>query len=188
MASALLFPGILAAAGRNPHVRWPATRVALVYMVFFELMGLVLPLFSAEPKLAPILNRVTHMVPPMFPLLLAVPALGMDAVLQWGGRGRGWRRDLLLAIGCGVAFVAIFTPVQWHFSEFLLGASADNAFFHGHGRYFGYGASMGPFRFEHWLKRDPVVDVASWIRATGVASASAWVGILFGNFLAKVRR
>lgn len=188
VASALLFPGILASAGRNTSVRWPATRVAMVYLFLFELLGLVLPLFPAEPKLAPVLNRVTHMVPPMFPLLLFVPALGMDWVLRRVGPGMGWRRDLVAAVGCGLAFVALYVPTQWYFAEFLLGPGADNAFFHGHGRYFGYRASPGAFRFEFWRRGDATIGMQSLLLGSLLATASAWLGIAASNFLAKVRR
>ena len=188
IASALLFPGILASAGRCPSVKWPATRVALVYLVLFQCLGLVLPLFPAEPKLAPVLNRVTHMVPPMFPLLLFVPALGMDWVLRRAGQGQGWRRDMLAALGCGIVFVALYSPTQWYFAEFLLGPGADNAFFHGHGRYFGYGASPGAFRFEFWRRGEVMMGWSSLLWGTFLAAASSWIGISASNFMAKVRR
>ena len=61
----------LAVAGR---ISWPATRAAAVYLVLQGLMTWILPLFPAQPKLAPIFHPVTHMVPPAFPLLLIFPA------------------------------------------------------------------------------------------------------------------
>ncbi len=187
-ASALLFPGILASAARNSYTKWPATQVALAYFLLFELMGLVLPLFPAEPKLAPILTRVTHMVPPMFPLLLFVPAIGMDWVYSRCGRGGGWKRDIAVAALCGIAFITLYIPTQWYASKFLLSPLADNTFFHGHGRYFGYRASPGNFRFEFWNRREPPIQFQTWVWGTTLAAASSWIGISIGNFLARIRR
>ena len=65
----------MARAGRTS---WPATRMAGLYLLIVCLMIWILPLFPAEPRLAPIFNHITHMVPPPFPLLLVVPALAID--------------------------------------------------------------------------------------------------------------
>src|SRR2546428_11401718 len=64
--AALMFPFRLAALGYAGRVSWPATRVAAVYIGVECLMIWVLPLFPAQPRLAPIFNPVTHMVPPAF--------------------------------------------------------------------------------------------------------------------------
>ena len=124
----------------------------------------------------------------MFPLLLFVPAMGIDWVLGRVGRGLGWRRDVLAMLGCAAVFVMLYVPTQWLFSDFLLGSGADNAFFHGHGRYFGYRASMGSFRYEFWRRGDTVMGVRSLGWGVVLAAGSSWIGILIGNFLAKVRR
>ena len=73
--ASITFPLYLVAAGQASQLRWPATTVAAVYMGLVLFMCWMLPLFSAEPKLAPIYNPVTRMVPPAFPLLLFVPGL-----------------------------------------------------------------------------------------------------------------
>src|SRR5207244_11137823 len=72
----------LSCAGRIP---WPATRVAAVYMIFMCVMDWILMQFPAQPKLAPIFNPVTHMVPLPFPLLLIFPALAIDFILRKAG-------------------------------------------------------------------------------------------------------
>src|SRR5258708_4259151 len=51
-------------------------------MAIYIVLILVLPLFPAHPKLAPIYHPVDHMVAPAFPLLLIVPAAAIDA-LGW---------------------------------------------------------------------------------------------------------
>ncbi len=64
----------------------------------------ILQLFPARPKLAPIYNAVTHMVPPHFPLLLVIPALAVDLVLR--RRTQSSSNDWIRAALSGVAFVA----------------------------------------------------------------------------------
>src|SRR5690606_17882495 len=69
-ACAIAFPAVLIAAARAADIRWPAAATAGVYMGVTLTLMWILPLFPAEPRLAPISIQVTHMVPPSFPLLL----------------------------------------------------------------------------------------------------------------------
>ena len=68
MISAGVYPLVLFSVGRAGLIRWPATWAALVYTGVTLIMMWVLPLFPAEPLLAPILRDVDAMVPPEFPL------------------------------------------------------------------------------------------------------------------------
>src|SRR6184192_4369759 len=83
-------PLLLVAAGRGVRLRWSATVAASAYMAFSFVLIWVLQLFPATPKLAPVFNPVTHMVPPPFPLLLVVPAAAIDLLLRRAGRNRDW--------------------------------------------------------------------------------------------------
>jgi hypothetical protein len=123
VAGVLIIP--LVAAGVAGRMRWAATATALTYSAVLLAMHFVLPLFPAEPKLAPVYFQVTRMVPPQFPLLLVVPALFIDAILR---RWR-WSRSWLLAATLSVAFVLSFVLVQWPFAEFLQSEHARNAIF-----------------------------------------------------------
>ena len=76
------FPLLLLLAARASKVRAGATIAAATYMLIYIGMILVLPLFPAHPKLAPVYHPVDHMVPPAFPLLLIVPAVAID-VISW---------------------------------------------------------------------------------------------------------
>lgn len=75
----------------------------------------VLPLFPAEPLLSPIYNFITHMQPYHFPVLLIVPAIGIDLVLMRSKKMNKWLLAGLLA----VFFLILFVPAQWYFAEFL---------------------------------------------------------------------
>src|SRR5690348_16184492 len=88
----------------------------------------ILALFPAHPKLAPIFNPITHMVDLPFPLLLIFPALAIDLVLLKMGN-TGWLKRILIASLLGTVFLAVFVPVQWFFSKFLISTHAENWFF-----------------------------------------------------------
>lgn len=186
LASAAMYPAFLCGMVRQGSIRFPATVVAFVYAVISMTMIWILPLFEAEPKLAPIFNPITHMVPPAFPLLLVVPALAIDLYGAWMRRWRGWVGDGLLALGCAALFVAVFSPVQWWFSGFLVSPAADNPFFAGN-HFFSY-ASRPEWRGRFWrMERDPVTMATfGWMSLIAVASAA--LGVIAGRFHSSVRR
>ena len=89
------FPLLLVLASRASRARAGATIAAATYMVLYIAMILVLPLFPAHPKLAPIYHPVDHMVPPAFPLLLIFPAAAIDGIFWLLARGRAPDRGAL---------------------------------------------------------------------------------------------
>lgn len=187
LASAAFYPAFLCASARLRVIPMAATVTAFLYAGVLASMVWILPLFPGEPKLAPIYNRVTQMVPPAFPLLLFLPAAGIDLWHALLRERRGWGWGGLRWLGSGAFFVAIFLPAQWFFSRFLISPAADNAFFGG-GRFFSYAARAGEWRREFWdLDGDPFTAGAlPWM--FGLALASAAVGHLVGAFLSRVRR
>ncbi len=117
---------LFAVAGSAGNDRWATTKVAAVYMLFWQTMNLILPLFPAEPKLGPVYYRVTHFVPSWFPFLLVIPGLAVDLWLQRASQLRAW-----LAGGvAGLIFMAAFLAAQWPFANFLLSPAARNWFFY----------------------------------------------------------
>jgi hypothetical protein len=182
----------LVALGVAGRITWPATRAAAVYIVLQGMMTWILPLFPAHPKLAPIFHPITHMVPPAFPLLLIFPAFAIDLVLRKTGTGwSGWRRAGL-AVALGACFAVVFIACQWLFSEFLLTPSAENWFFAGN-RYWGYASTPGKFAGKFWgvVPGQPHFNpftgsAAAWSWA--LASGGAWIGLLWGGWMRKVRR
>jgi hypothetical protein len=182
----------LVALGVAGRISWPATRAAAVYLALQGVMTWILPLFPAQPKLAPIFHPVTHMVPPAFPLLLIFPAFAIDLVLrQTGVRGSGWRR-FALGLTLGAAFVAAFSTAQWFFSEFLLTPSADNWFFVGN-RYWGYDSAPGSMagKFWHVTAGAPhfnPFDGSAILLSLALAGFGAWLGLVWGGWMKEVRR
>lgn len=189
--SAVLFPLIMVSTARASTLRWPALVSAAVYMGTYLFMLWVLPLFHAQPKLAPIYNPITHMVPLPFPLLMIVPALAIDLIMQrlkpQLEAGRAWWFEWVAALGIAVVFVGVLVPVQWYFSEFLISPAAENWFFGGQ-RVWSYTANVGSWTREFWrLDRDPL----TW-RAVGWAVLIAWVsvriGLWRGEWMRQVKR
>ena len=175
-------PLLLVAAGRGIRLRWPATTAAACYMAFSLAMIWILQLAPATPKLAPVFNPVTHLIPPPFPLLLIVPALAIDVSMRSVGRDRDWRLSLLL----GVSFLATFFVTQWFFTEFLLGPHARNYFF-GVDQW-DYSSRLGPWRYRFWrADTNPVTPMTVAIAAL-IAVVSARLGLWWGSWMARLRR
>lgn len=180
IACCVVFPLVLAAAGRAGRLRWPTTSAAAVYMLMFMASIWILPLFHAQPMLGPIYNPVDHMVPPSFPVLLVVPALAMDVLLARFGRHRDW----LLTVALAVAFLGVLLAVQWFFSAFLMSPAAENWFF-GSDRNWGYNNQPGEWRFEYWGEPLSLMGLAA---ALAAALLSTRLGLWWGSWMARVRR
>ncbi|HKQ39326.1 MAG TPA: hypothetical protein VJ063_14705 [Verrucomicrobiae bacterium] len=188
-----MFPFLLLIPARVANIRWAATIAASIYTALTLFMVWVLPLFPAQPKLAPIYNPVTHMVPPPFPLLILVPAIAIDVLmLVWGRKLTAYRRwkalfmDWLLAMAIGILFIGLMLAVQWPFSKFLLSSASDNWFFAGN-RVWPYYSRLGDWTHQFWTWKQPF-SLRGLAVAGGVAIISARVGLWCGRWMLKVRR
>ena len=184
-----LIPLILVMAARASSVRMPATIAAAGYMAVYIFMILALPLFPAEPKLAPVYHKVTHMVPPAFPMLLIVPAAAID-LLEWIGRKKlpaRWWRDWILSFFFAAAFLGLMVLVHWHFSAFLLSDAADNRFFarDGHWPYF---AQPGDWMNTFWNRDKDPITAGNLGKAFLRAFAASRLALWLGNYLLKLKR
>ena len=190
LLTALFIPAFLTALARPavPRRRWPATTIATLYMALVLALIWTLQLFPAEPRLAPIFNPVTRMVPPPFPLLLVVPAVAVDL---WLARFRG--SDWVRAPAIGVSYVALMVAAHWIWSDFLLSPAARNPVFAAD--LWDYNIQPGPWRYEYWtLQRNAAGawDAAAFLRgvalAAGAATVSARLGLWIGRGMARVQR
>jgi hypothetical protein len=187
-ALAMPVPLVLVAGARASRLRWPATTAAAIYAGIVLLIMWTLQLFPATPKLAPIYNPVTHMVPPPFPLLLVVPALGIDLLMKrWRTRS-----DWLLALAIAVVFVFVLAAVNWKWADFLLSPHARNFFFASD--QWDYNQPIGAWRYRFWNLDGPNRTFAlapfllGMARATLYATISARIGLWLGRGLARVQR
>ncbi len=178
-------PAILAALAIASERRWASTIITSVYSLFAVAFLWLLPLFPAEPKLGPVYREVTHFIPWEFPLLLIVPALVLDLILQRTG---GWR-PLVRAVTGGLAFFAAFVAVQWPFASFMLTPSARNWFFGGAYLDFATPPRSPLARFEFFYREpDPSQFWRVMLIAAVVSCFMMWIGLHGGRAMRQVRR
>jgi len=183
LVTAATLPVLLVGISRATRERWGATGASAVYMGLMLTMIWTLQLFPAQPMLAPILRQITHMVPPSFPLLLVVPALLIDLIVNRISSESSRVRAICLAALAGLFFIGGLGFVQWPFAEFLLSDNARNFFFAAD--QWDYNSPPGMFQYEFW-GRQLTAGAASWISV--IACFSAVVGLLWGNWMRRVRR
>lgn len=185
--SCAIYPLYLVAAARASKVRWAATGAALVYMGVMLAMIWILPLFKAQPLLAPIYNPVERMVPPSFPLLLVVPGFVIDLIMGRIGQPRGFWRDWLLAIALGAGFLFAFMAVQYSFAGFLISPAADNWFFAGN-RWIPYFIKPGDWQFRFWDTEKDGLTAAGIGVALALGIFKARIALAVGAWMSKVQR
>ena len=178
-------PAILAALSIASERRWASTIITSVYSAFALGFLWLLPLFPAEPKLGPVYREVTHFIPWEFPLLLIVPAVVLDVILQRTG---GWR-PLVRAVAGGLAFFAVFVMVQWPFASFVLTSSARNWFFGGGYLDFATPPRSPLARFEFFYREpDPSQFWRLMLIAAAMSCFMMWIGLHGGRAMRTVRR
>lgn len=184
-AVAVVVPVVFAAfAGISEH-RWARTIVAGVYTAYAMEMLWIFPLFPATPKLGPVYQRITHMVPMEFPLLVIVPALLLDLVET---RTAGWKK-WPKAAAFGAIFLAAFLAVQWPFAIFLVSPASSNWFFGT--KYFAYFALPNGFDVRHLFVPIDYAAFGFWrIMAEAVLFAilSSRLGTAAGEWVRAIRR
>jgi hypothetical protein len=184
IAIALALPVFLVALAEAAQVSWAATKISLFYVLFWNGMNWILPLFPGEPKLGPVLNPVTHFVPSFFSILLVFPALAVDWILD---RFRD-RAHFFRAATAASAFTAILVAVQWHFGTFLLSPYGRNWFFYAH--MFDYRAGERSFQRRFlFLPWQGAVEFSAQIAIAAIITiVTMWLGLRWADWLRKVRR
>jgi hypothetical protein len=176
---------LLPAFSRALRMKWGMTAIAAGYFLISGASNWILQLFPAEPKLGPILTHTTHFQPGQFPLLIIVPALVMDRVMQ-RSKANDWGKAFLLSI----SFVIILVAVQYPLSGFLQeSAAARHWFFGGQSWYFGLSPD-NPFRYKF-----RPTEIASWpvlARGLGIAILTgmlcARLSLRWGRWMQSIQR
>jgi hypothetical protein len=178
----------LAIATRASRGRWGATCASAIYMLIVCAMIWILPLFKAQPLLAPIYLQLDHMAPPVFPFLLIAPAIFIDLVHQRIGQRRTFWNDWACAVALGATFLFVFIVVQWNFSAFLLSNSAKNWFFAG-GRQWPYFIEVNEWRGRFWGRGGgDWLNFGTAMIALAVAIFKARIGLAVGKWMSHVQR
>ena len=184
-----VLPLYIVAIARASRLRWGATVSAAIYMAVMMLQGWLLPLFAAQPRLGPIYVNVTHMVPMTFPLLLVLPAVAVDLLLQRfdtpeATSARRWGLAALIA----VAFLAVLIAVQWPFSAFMLSKPSHNWFFFGDN----WSYAMTATTYHRRGLFIPGAPAAAWASGLLIALVAGTVasrlGLAWGGWMRKVQR
>ena len=183
-AVAIAIPAVLIAPGWASGWKWGCTAVAGIYTVILCAFEWILPLFPATPKLGPVYQHITHLVPLHFPLLLIVPAVALD--LWWRGKDE-WGR-WKLALVSGPALMATFMAAEWPFASFLMTPAARGRIF-GMG-YFAYfdpaGILYDPYKFS---ATEPVGKFVRLMVISVVGSVvTARLGFAWGDWMRRMKR
>jgi hypothetical protein len=178
-------PLILVALARASGYRWGATAVAAVYTVIQLVQLWGLPLFPATPKLGPVFTNVTHMIPLEFPVLIIIPALVIDFLLNRYAHKNKW----LLAVMLGAAYLVVMLLVHWPLGDFLIAPAARNWVFGQN--YFSYGVPPSEYHFQFEFV-DREATFALFLRGISIAFViailSSRVGLAAGDALRRLRR
>jgi hypothetical protein len=184
LAVAIAVPAVLIAPAWGSQWRWGCTAVAGIYTAILLAFEWILPLFPAEPKLGPVYQHITHLVPLHFPLLLIVPGVLLD--LLWR-KTEDWGR-WKLALVSGPLFVLSFLAAQWPFADFLMSPAARNRIF-GMG-YFAYfdpaNVLYNPYEFQN-------IEASGrfWMllgMAIVFSVIAARLGLAWGDWMRRMRR
>ena len=184
IAMGIAVPLIFAILSQASRYKWAATSTAAIYMIMVIGEILILPLFPAQPKLGPVFNPVTHLVPAKFPILIIIPALALDLLWQKARAWKPWK----IALVSGFLFIAMLTIVEWPFASFLLSKASENRFF---GTiYFDYNSRPDGYdRLRQFFEPDNgAVLYLGLLRAAIYASISTWIGLSFGRWMRGVQR
>jgi hypothetical protein len=181
------FPIVLLGISCISKSRWPMTTMAAIYMGLFIFFLWMYPLFPATPKLGPVYQHITHMVPLWFPMLLIFPAFALDLLReQYGEQWGSWHS----AIIAGVVYLAVFIAAQWPFADFLMSPAARNWVFGT--TYFGYNEPANllynPYVFNTHLDKTTAAFAYGMSAAFVKAIIACGIGLWLGNALRKVQR
>lgn len=181
---AALPPIVLALGSRLTGYKYAATAIAGFFMIFRIGLILVLPLFSAEPKLGPVFQHVTQFIPPEFPILFVVPAFALDLLWQ---RTKNWNAWGTAALS-GLIWVGCLILVEWPFASFLQTPAAGNWFFGTN--YLFYGLPPQSFLARHLFHLTETPSQfwrgASFAALAGILSVR--MGFARGEWLGKIKR
>jgi hypothetical protein len=182
LAVALAIPASLIATGRASRHRWGCTLVGAVYMGIIIASIWLLPLIPALPKTGPVYQKVTHLIPAQFPLLLIVPGFVADLLLQRLESRSSWIKALLI----GPAFVLGLIAVQWPFADFLMSPASRNWIF-GTTYLPYYEPASNPYQFRV-RESTTAAFVLTMAAALVVSVLTTRFGLAWGDWMRRLRR
>lgn len=180
ISCALILPFSLLLIDAVMDSRWAATVSAALYMVAIVVLMQVIQLFPAKPLFGPVFHRITHFLPPSFPLVLVVPALA-TSLTAWALRGRA--RALVYGAS-GLAFVVAFLATNAAMGALLVSPLGANRFFMGDNP----GTAFAPRYLPIFMLGFNAASVVWVAAAVVIASVSCSLGAATGRWLRTVVR
>ena len=178
-------PVWMAMIGRAADSRWAATIMTGMFSAVHLAFDWILPLFPAQPKLGPVYQQITHLVPPDFPLLLIFGAIAFDLARHYIGTWNKWTQSAIL----GAVFFATFVMVQWPFADFLNSPAARNRFFVANNYpYFVPSSSPWVQSIYFATEKTPGEFATKMFFALVMAILTTRLGFAWGDWLRKIKR
>jgi hypothetical protein len=185
LAVALAIPWWLIACGWGSADKWGCTIMAAVYTAAGLATEWLMPLIHSQAKLGPVYHNVTHLIPVGFPLLLIVPAVVADLLLQRLKQRSSW----IKAAWVGPAFMLSFFAVQWPFAGFLISAASRNWIFGT--AYFAFSDPAG-FLYDPYKFIVAEKTLSAFLLMLALALVASIVttrfGLAWGDWMRRVRR
>lgn len=177
---------ILEGIGRASEHRWPRTIMTGLYTVLFLLALWVFPLFPGEPKLGPVYQPVSHMVPLHFPVLILAPAFVLDLTFPLIRSMGKWTQAAIQ----GTVFLVVILAVSWPLGTFLVYSPAARTWLFGTQEFaFFLNPSLPSIRnvFHAWEStRTQFLSIFGLAFLSGILGTR--IGIAWSGFLTRLRR
>ena len=190
--SSIVYGFLLVAFKFPSKYKFSATYITIFYMLHRMLIVWILPLFKAQPMLAPIYREVDYFVAPYFPVLLVFPALIIDFIYPKITLFKKIYKSIILTLCiCCSIFV-----VQWYFSIFLLSDYAKNWFFRS-GQNIPYFVPVGPwegqfFQYDFTPLGKKIflgkMSILNFLYICLNTLISVYLAYGFSNWLKKIKR
>ncbi|MGB8541578.1 MAG: hypothetical protein WCD49_08070 [Candidatus Acidiferrales bacterium] len=165
--------------------RWAATIMTAMFTALHLCFVWGFPLVPAEPKLGPVYQHITHLVPPDFPMLLIIPAIIFDLLRRRTADWSRWKQAATL----GAAFLVSFVAVQWPFANFLMSPASRNGIFQTD-NYPYFVPSTSPWVRNLYIPTEHS-PAQFWMRmliALGVSILMVRIGMAWGEWMRRIRR
>jgi hypothetical protein len=188
-AMCVVFPIALFGIAWGSARPWAFTIITAIYTAVMLAFEWILPLFPAQPKLGPVYQHVTHLIPLRFPLLLIVPAVVLDLLWRKIGRWDWWGSRWAQAAMGGPVFLVSLIAAQWPFATFLMTPAARNWFFGMN--YFAYFDPANYLYDPYAFSRGEKTLAQFWgvlASAFVISIITTRLGLAWGDWMRRIRR
>jgi hypothetical protein len=180
------FPFILMAAGRASGMKWGITYLTIIFLVFFWSVNAILRALPAEPLLGPIHHQISTYQTLGFPILLFIPAFFIDLFRV----KFSYKNDWMLSIILGAVFTLVMLISHYPWGNFIHESPMARNWFWGSDAWSFQNDSNFEYRFKYgpWNDRTSYEWIIGIIIAIFTSIISTKIGLVWGNWMKRVRR